>query len=271
MVRSLWTAASGMNAQQVSLDSISNNLANVNSAGYKSEQIQFKSLLYQNLQAKSTTADGSEKPVGIQVGLGVRDCAIVSQFKQGAVTASEGTYDFAIDGEGFFCVQMVDGTTSYTRCGNLAIGVSSGGTWQLCTSDGHPVLGTDGNPIEFPAETDMSKILFTNDGTVLREEADGTTTTVNQFRLAQFNNPAGLEKLGGSLFASTGASGEARMEDTDTALKRSKVLNGYIESSNVNVATEMVNMIITQRAYELNSKAITASDTMLQQANNLRS
>jgi len=270
MVRSLWTAASGMNAQQISLDSIANNLANVNSAGYKSEQAQFKSLLYQNLQKNSTTSDGSPKPVGIQVGLGVRNSAIVSQFEQGPVNDSDATYDFAIEGDGFFCIQMPDGSAAYTRSGNFNMGISNDGNWQLCTADGRQVLGTDGNPIQFTPEMDLSEVFFTNDGYVMYEN-EGTAETINQFRLAQFNNPAGLQKLGGTLFEATAASGDARYEDTDTAIQKSKVLNGYIESSNVNVATEMVNMIITQRAYELNSKAITASDTMLQQANSLRS
>lgn len=266
MVRSLWTAATGMTAQQTNLDTISNNLANVNTAGYKSEQTQFKSLLYQNLQRESTTSDGSQKPVGVQVGLGVRYSAIASQFRQGNVNATEGAYDFAIEGDGFFNVQMPDGTTAYSRSGNLNVSIGADGNWQMATADGYQILGTDGNPIEFEADYDMSKISFSETGEIIYDDQ-----VVNQFQLAQFNNRAGLEKLGGTLFKATAASGEARLENSDAALQKSRVVNGYLEASNVDVATEMVNMIITQRAYELNSKAITASDTMLQQANNLRS
>jgi flagellar basal-body rod protein FlgG len=266
MVRSLWTAATGMTAQQTNLDTIANNLANVNTTGYKSEQTQFKSLLYQNLQTKSTTSDGSEKPVGIQVGLGVRYSAIASQFTQGTINSTEGDYDFAIEGDGFFCVQMPDGTTAYTRNGSLNLGIGTDGNWQLSTSDGYQILGTDGNPIEFPADYDMTQIDFSELGEIMYNGE-----VINQFQLAQFNNPAGLEKLGGTLFKATAASGDARLENSDAALQTSRVVNGYLEASNVDVATEMVNMIITQRAYELNSKAITASDTMLQEANNLRS
>lgn len=287
MVRSLWTAATGMTAQQTNLDTIANNLSNVNTAGYKTEQTQFKSLLYQNLQRESTINTGAAKPVGIQVGLGVRYSAIASQFRQGNTNATEGEFDFAIDGKGFFNVQMPDGTIAYTRSGNLNVSIGTNGNWQLATAEGYQVLGTDGNPIEFETGMDMSKIFFTQQGEIIYdnsgetqpagteegEEAEEQVSTIvlNQFQLAQFNNPAGLEKLGGTLFQATAASGEARLENSDPALRKSKVMNGYLESSNVDVATEMVNMIITQRAYELNSKAITASDTMLQQANNLRS
>lgn len=266
MVRSLWTAATGMTAQQTNLDTIANNLANVNTAGYKSEQTQFKSLLYQNLQKKSTTSDGSEKPVGIQAGLGVRYSAIASQFKQGNINATEGTFDFAIEGDGFFNVQMPDGTTAYTRSGNFNVAIGTNGNWQLATADGYQILGSDGNPIEFAADSDMANLSFSETGEIVYNGE-----VVNQFAFAQFNNRAGLEKLGGTMFRATAASGEARLEGNDAALKKSRVKNGYLEASNVDVATEMVNMIITQRAYELNSKAITASDTMLQQANNLRS
>ncbi len=266
MVRSLWTAATGMTAQQTNLDTIANNLANVNSAGYKTEQTQFKSLLYQNLQKKSTTSDGSQKPVGIQVGLGVRYSAISSQFRQGNVNDTDGVHDFAIDGKGFFNVQMPDGTIAYTRNGNLNVSLGASGDWQVATAEGYQILGTDGNPIQFAADYDISALQFNDYGEILYEGE-----VINQFQLAQFNNPPGLEKLGGTIFQATEASGAARLENSDPALQKSKVLNKHLEASNVDVATEMVNMIITQRAYELNSKAITASDTMLQQANNLRS
>ena len=259
MVRSLWTAASGMNAQQTSLDTIAHNLANVNTVGYKSEQAQFKSLLYQDLQINSTTADGAPK-------LGVRCSAIASQFKQGNFDATDGDFDFAIEGDGFFNIQRPDGTISYTRSGNFNVAIGANGNWQLATADGLQVIGIDGNPIEFPADYDMTELSFSEWGEILYNDE-----VINQFQLTQFNNPAGLEKQSGTLFKATEASREARQENSDAALQRSRVINGRLEASNVNVATEMVNMIITQRAYELNSKAIIATDSMLQQANNLRS
>ena len=146
MMRSLWTAASGMMAQQTSVDTISNNLANVNTVGYKSESTEFKSLLYQNLQAKTTSANGENKPVSAQVGLGSRVVSVTSHYTQGAMNASESSTDFAINGDGFFAVQNENGDTVYTRNGNFYFSTATEGM-MLCTADGYPVLSTDGQPI----------------------------------------------------------------------------------------------------------------------------
>jgi flagellar basal-body rod protein FlgG len=271
MMRALWTAASGMKAQQTNLDTISNNLANINTTGYKKETTQFQSLLYQTLQDKTTKSDGTEKPISAQVGLGVKVGAIGTQFDQGEDSATGGAYDFAINGNGFFMIQMADGTTQYTRNGAFTMAKNTSGGYSLTTSEGYAVEDTNGKPITFNASTDASKISFDQYGKVIYTNKDGSTSTLAQIGLAQFNNPAGLQKNGNSFFEVTGASGAARVEGKDSALKVSEVRNGYLESSNVQAADEMVDMIVTQRAYEMNSKAITASDTMLQQANNLRS
>ena len=243
MMRSLWTAASGMMAQQTSVDTISNNLANVNTVGYKSESTEFKSLLYQNLQARTTSANGEFKPVSAQVGLGARVSSITSHYTQGAMNASDSATDFAISGDGFFAIQNEDGDTLYTRNGNFYFSTSTEGM-MLCTADGYPVLSSDGQPIVVSSGVKIG--------------------------LFQFTNASGLEKLGGNYLAETDASGIALNEDADAVGKKSQLKQKYLEASNVEVATEMVNLITAQRAYELCSKAITTSDTMMELANSLK-
>lgn len=271
MMRSLWTAASGMKTQQISMDNIANNLANINTTGYKKERMEFQSLLYQNLQKKTTDTQGNPKPIGAQVGLGVRVSAITTEFSQGRFEETGGEYDFAIQGSGFFMVKSSDGETCYTRNGHLAMGVNPDGTYSLTTSDGYGVLGPDGDVITFPADTDFKMISFDNYGRVMIKRDDGNSYLTGQrIGMAQFNNPAGLNKEGDSYYTVTPASGEARIEGQDAVLKVSVIKNGYLESSSVQAVDEMVDMIVTQRAYEMNSKAITASDEMLKQANNLR-
>lgn len=272
MMRSLWTAASGMKAQQTSMDNISNNLANINTTGYKKDRLEFQSLLYQTIQQKTYDNEGNPKPIGAQVGLGVKVAAISTEFEQSELTATQGDFDFAIQGEGFFMIQMPDGSTAYTRNGHFIMAMAENGTYQLSTTDGYAVLDSEGQPITFEATTDVSKLSFDNYGRIMYRGADGnghlTGVTIGA---AQFNNPAGLYKLGDSYYQVTPASGEARIEGQDTALVRSIIKNKYLEASSVQAVDEMVDMIVTQRAYEMNSKAITASDEMLQQANNLRS
>ena len=173
MMRSLWTAASGMMAQQTSVDTISNNLANVNTVGYKSESTEFKSLLYQNLQARTTSANGEFKPVSAQVGLGARVSSITSHYTQGAMNASDSATDFAISGDGFFAIQNEDGDTLYTRNGNFYFSTSTEGM-MLCTADGYPVLSSDGQPIVVSSdEYDLTRISMDSDGNVTYKE-DGT-------------------------------------------------------------------------------------------------
>lgn len=290
MLRSLWTGASGMIAQQTHVDTISNNLANVNTVGYKKETVEFRSLLYQKLQTETTDNNGDPKPVIGQVGAGVRTGAITSRFKQGNLTETENPFDLAIDGEGFFAVQTPRGETAYTRNGSLLFAIDSNGL-ALTNSEGYPVLDINGSPIVLDRTTDVTKLSVDSDGRIFEEirvevtpdapDAEGADTDAEkkyktqmvlrgQLGLVQFNNPSGLMKLSGSLYQESPASGEPRMEVSDDALKRSTIRSGYLEASNVQTVDEIVNLIVAQRAYEMNSKVITASDQMLQQANNLR-
>lgn len=270
MVRSLWTAATGMIAQQTNLDTIANNLANVNTQGYKTQVNEFKTLLYQTLQTETTSANGEQKPISAQVGLGTRNSAISTIFKQGSMIASESDTAFALDGKGFFGVRGEDGNTYYTRNGNFLFTLAANGN-MLATTDGNPVLSTTGQPIILNNNYILSKITVTSDGQLCYPDANNNPQPIGiNIGVFQFNNPNGLERLADSLYAQTAASGQPINEATNNNVTKTKVLQNYLEGSNVQVADEMVNMIVAQRAYELNSKAITASDEMLQQANNLR-
>ncbi len=271
MMRSLWTAASGMIAQQTNVDTIANNLANVNTYGYKTERTEFKSLLYQTIQTKTTSANGENKPVGAQVGLGTRVAATTSMYTQGALTETGIATDFAIEGKGFFAVRAVDGQTYYTRDGSFTWSMTADGQTVLADSDGNPVLDSNGNQIAVPAGISAEKMKFSETGEIGYLDNDGNYVDLNQtFGIYQFNNPAGLEKLSSSMLAATAASGQPILEGTVAGLTPSKVHSGVLEGSNVQVADEMVNMIVAQRAYELNSKAITTADSMLDTANNLK-
>lgn len=271
MVRSLWTAATGMRAQQTNVDTIANNLANVNTTGYKTEVNQFKSLLYQTMQTKTTSANGETKPIGAQVGLGVRNSAISSIFTDGALLASESDSAFALSGHGFFAVKGDDGNTYYTRNGNFTWALNSDGGIMLADSDGRAVLDTSGKAISFGKEYIASEITVTGDGQFCYPDENNNPKPLGiTFGLFQFNNPSGLEKSDSGLFTQSAASGQPLNESTVQGLSKTKVSQGYLEGSNVQVVDEMVNLITAQRAYEFSSKAITASDEMMQQANNLR-
>ena len=293
MMRSLWTASSGMLSQQTNLDTIAHNLSNINTVGYKKETAEFKSLLYQTIKEASTDSEGNPKATAIQVGSGVRNSAITSVFVQGPLTASDGPFDLGIQGNGFFMVRDTAGETAYTRSGSLQAAMTTEGNVILATSDGNPVLNSQGGEIILwqrqgtdggagntgDAQTNSTQnwsvddIIVDESGQVLREVRGETTVSydlLGRIGVAQFNNPSGLIKAGGSLLYESDASGAARIEGQDTGLKNSVVKQGYLEASNVQAVDEMVNMIVAQRAYELNSKIITASDEMLQQANNLR-
>lgn len=272
MVRSLWSAATGMIAQQTNIDNIANNLSNVNTVGYKTSVNEFKSLLYQNIQTRTTSATGDPKPVGAQVGLGVRNASLMTLFKQGATLASESDTAFAINGKGFFGVQGADGEIYYTRNGNFQWSLGANDTIMLTTSDGLPVLDSTGDPIALDMDEYLPANITVNaEGELCYPDENNNAQPIGiTMGIFQFNNPAGLEKRDGTLYQVTDASGNALNEATNAALQKSEIMQGYLEGSNVQVADEMVNMIIAQRAYELNSKAIQASDEMLQQANNLR-
>lgn len=270
MMRALWSAASGMRAQQTNVDAISNNFANVNTTGYKTEKPEFKSLLYQTIQSETTTANGTPKPISAQVGLGTRVASITSRFEQGSPQEVESKSAVAIDGYGLFAVNGQNDQTFYTRNGDF---VWSGGLngLTLCTSEGYQVLDTNGNEIILPDEVDSQQVVISTEGVLGYVDAQNVYTPLNQsIGLWQFNNDAGLQKISGTYYLETEASGQPMNEATTPGLRRSEMLQGYLESSNVQVAEEMVNLIVAQRAYELNSKAITTSDTMLEQANNLK-
>ncbi len=255
MIRSLWIAKTGMEGQQMKLDAISNNLANVGTNGFKREGVLFEDLMYQNLRpAGAASAEGAQLPTGLQVGLGVKVTASVRNFNQGALTQTSNPLDVAIKGAGFLQVQMPDGTTGYTRDG--ALQVDANGT--IVTSAGYTVMPG----ITIPA--DSTSVSIAANGTVSATIAGQTNaTTLGQFQLANFINPAGLSSKGGNLYGETPASGTANVA-TPGSSGLGQLQGGFVEGSNVNVVEELVSMIATQRAYELNSKAVQTSDQMLQ-------
>lgn len=272
MVRALWTGASGMNAQQVSLDNIANNLANVNTTGYKKQTTEFSSLLYQKLQRTQTDNNGDPKPVLAQVGTGVRVTALTSIFTQGIMQETGNDNDYCIEGQGFFRIKMPNGTEAYTRNGAFQMAIDGDGV-TLSTAEGYPVLDQNGDIIHFNANEYNVTNLFTDEYgrfTYRDTENDDVIDTGIRIGLAQFNNPSGLDKLSNSIFRESLNSGEPRYEVEDTALSISKIHAKYLEGSNVQTVDEIVNLITTQRAYEMNSKIISAADEMMQQANNLR-
>jgi len=274
MVRSLWSAATGMNAQQTNVDTISNNLANVNTVGYKAQGAQFKSLLYQELQTVTTTANGTPKPTNSQVGLGVRTSTINQFFSQGSFQNSDNPAALAISGDGFFSYMDADGETQlYTRNGNFtwALTETGGTTVELTTAEGNPVLDINGNAITIDNAI-ASRITIGGHGRIYYPNEEGVPEPVNDLQIGiwQFRNREGLERVGSAAWRETAASGEPVLEAEADDIKVSEIVQGYLEGSNVNVATEMVNLIVAQRAYEMNSTAIQTTDEMMQTANGLK-
>lgn len=272
MVRSLWSAATGMIAQQTNVDTIANNLANVNSAGYKSEVAEFKSLLYQTQQTRTTTANGEKKPISAQVGLGVRTASITSVFKQGPLLANTSDTAFAVEGKGFFGVRTEDGSINYTRNGDFLFSTGQGSNLILSTTNGLPVVDTTGQPIIIDTNRYIAtKITVDARGNLCypdeKNNAQPMGITIGMF---QFNNPSGLVKTSDTLYIESAASGAVMNEATNNNLDKSIIRQGYLEGSSVQVVDEMVNMIVAQRAYEMNSKAITTSDQMMELANQLK-
>lgn len=267
MVRGLWTAASGMTAQQLNVDTIANNIANVNTVGYKREATNFKSLLYANL---GTTADETA-PSTSQVGHGVRALSNSRNYSAGAPMQTDNTTDLLIQGEGFFAVDRGD-TVGYTKDGSFRFSyLPDEGAYALVTSDGHPVMNTDDESIILGADVPMKEIQIGQDGSVFyMDETTSTRMDVGQIKVVQFANVQGLQALGNNYYAETANSGTPLVEGEDDTVPRSSIKSGYLEGSNVQVADEMVKLIVAQRAYELNSKAIQAVDTMMQQANDLK-
>ncbi len=255
MIRSLWISKTGLDAQQTQMDVIANNLANVSTSGFKRSRAIFEDLLYQNIrQVGAQTSQQTQSPTGLQLGTGVKPVATERIFTQGNLQQTGNNKDIAIQGEGFFQVLLPDGATAYTRDGSFQID-SQG---QLVTSSGFPVQPA----ITVPSNA--QSLTVGRDGTVSITTADSPATTqIGALQLATFINPAGLQAKGENLYVETTASGNPNTSAPGT--NGAGILNqGYVETSNVNVVEELVNMIQTQRAYEINSKAITTSDQMLQ-------
>ncbi len=261
MLLALHTAATGMAAQSRNVDVISNNLANINTAGFKRGRANFQDLMYQQIKAPGAEASaaGTQLPTGIQIGMGVRTAGVENLFSQGEFKQTGSSLDLAIQGRGFFQVQLANGDTAYTRAGSFSLD----GQGQVVTPSGDLLQPA----ISIPQ--DALSIMVAADGTVSVEQPGALQTVVGQIQLATFQNPAGLKQLGNSLYQSTNASGEAIIGNpSENGL--GSIGQSMLEMSNVNMVEEMVNLISAQRAYEMNSKAIQAADEMLQTANNVR-
>jgi flagellar basal-body rod protein FlgG len=260
MIRSLWIAKTGMEAQQTKLDTITNNLANVSTNGYKRSHAVFEDLMYQNMrQSGANSSEQTQLPTGLQLGLGVRPVATSRNFSQGSLQQTGNNLDLAIKGQGFFQVQMPDGTTAYTRDGAFQLDANG----QVVTSSGYTVQPG----ITVPATA--TSVTVGGDGVVsVQMPGQAAPTRVGQIQLAQFVNPAGLEPRGQNLYAETASSGTPTTGNPE-ANGLGAVSQGFVETSNVSVVEELVSMIQTQRAYELNSKAVTTSDQMLQKLSQL--
>ena len=261
MIPALYSASSGMQAQQMNLDTIANNLANVNTTGFKRTRVDFQDLLYQTYRAPGTQGtQGTVVPTGIQVGLGSRAVATQRLFSQGDFQQTENPLDLVIEGDGFFQVQRADGSTAYTRAGSF----KKDGNGRIVTSDGSILMPN----VVIPA--DAKNITIGSDGTVSVTLASSTTAnTLGTIQLAQFVNPGGLLSVGKNLFTPTAASGTATVGNPGSN-GMGTLSQGFLELANVKVVDEMVNMITSQRAYEASSKAIETADQLLQIANNLR-
>ncbi|MDR0550391.1 MAG: flagellar basal-body rod protein FlgG [Spirochaetaceae bacterium] len=265
MVRSLWTGAAGMIGQQTNIDTISNNLANVNTFGYKQVRNEFEDLLYQTLKIAGTPAtEETVTPVGIQMGHGVKTAATQRMFTQGSPQQTDGVSDICIDGEGFFRIQMYDGTYGYTRDGSFKIDENG----RLVTSNGYWVLPDIVMPENFLPETPV----ITKTGKVsVKVPMNGKIeeVEVGQIELYRFPNPVGLTAVGENLFKVSQASGEA-IAGLPGYEGMGRTLHKFLEMSNVSIVKEMVNLIVAQRAYEFNSRAIQTSDNMLATATGLK-
>ncbi|MGD1093097.1 MAG: flagellar basal-body rod protein FlgG [Bryobacteraceae bacterium] len=261
MIRALYSGASGMNAQQMSIDSIANNLANANTTGFKARRTQFQDLLYQSA-AQPGAAAGAQTivPSGLQVGMGTRPAANTVIQTQGAFTETDNTLDLVIEGKGFFQIKLPSGEIAYTRAGNFQF-----------DANGNIVDG-NGNPLDpqitIPAQA--QGVTIAADGSVSYTQTGTTATqTAGQIQIANFANPGGLNSIGNNLMLPTDASGEPIIGNPGGADGLGTLLQGYLESSNVSIVEEFINMISSQRAYEANSKVVKAADEMYQQVNNL--
>ena len=260
MIRSLWISKTGLDAQQTNMDVISNNLANVSTNGFKRARAVFEDLLYQTLrQPGAQSSQQTQLPSGLQIGTGVRPVATERIFTQGNMQQTGNSLDVAINGGGFFQVQLPDGTTAYTRDGSFHVNAQG----QLVTSSGfqlNPAITIPNNALS---------VTIARDGIVsVTRPGSATPTQVGTMQLASFINPAGLQSMGENLYLETASSGTPSA-NTPGSNGLGLLNQGYVETSNVNVVEELVNMIQTQRAYEINSKAIQTSDQMLQKLTQL--
>ena len=259
-MRSLWTSTTGMSAQNLNMDVIANNLANVSTTGFKKSRADFQDLLYQIMKVPgSPTSADTRSPTGIPVGLGVKPAAVTKVFTEGDIVQTENPLDVAIEGSGFFQVEMPDGNTAFTRAGNLKLD----GDGRLTTSDGFPIQP------EIVIPEDAREITISQTGLVSALVGDDTTSTeLGNIDLADFVNEAGLIAIGRNLFRETDASGAAAL-GTPGSDGYGTLLQGYVENSNVNLVEEMAHMITTQRAFEINSNVVSTSDEMMQTTTNM--
>jgi flagellar basal-body rod protein FlgG len=261
MLRALYSAASGMTAQQMNVDNIANNLANANTTGYKTRQAQFTDLLYQTMvQPGSASGQQTTVPTGLQVGLGTRAASNEIIFTQGAFSQTNNPLDMVIQGKGFFQIRRPSGELAYTRSGAFQM-----------DKDGN-IVTQDGNPLEpqitIPAAA--QQISIGADGTVSYSlNSQAAAQQAGQIQLATFVNPAGLNSIGGNLYTPTDASGAATVGAPGGAEGSGTIMQGYTEQSNVSVVEEFVNLIVAQRGYEANSKVVKAADEMYQQVNQI--
>lgn len=261
MIRALWTGATGMHTQQINTDVIANNLANVNTTGFKRGRCDFQDLLYQTLRmAGTTTSTGTEVPTGIQIGHGARTVAVQKIMQQGDFMQTLNELDLTIEGRGFFQILQPDGEIGYSRAGSFKL--DSDG--RVCNSDGYPL-----DP-EISIPEDTMNISIGPDGTVSALQAGETVASeVGNIELVMFPNEGGLQSIGRNIYLVTDASGDP-ITGVPGEDGLGTIAQGFLEMSNVSVVEEMVNMIVNQRAYEINSKVIQTSDDMLQVANNLK-
>ena len=261
MLRSLYTSATGLAAQQLNLDVVANNLANVSTTGFKSSRAEFQDLVYQNLRDPgATTGPGTSLPTGSQIGLGVSEGTTIPIQKQGTPQSTSNDTDLAISGNGFFAVQLPDGTTGYTRSGSF----STDSTGRLVTQEGYPLKPEIIVP---PLRQSLS---ISSDGAVsVTQQGQQNATTVGTIQLTTFPNPSGLHAAGGTIFTQTNASGNPTTA-APGAQGSGTLMQHYVEASNVDVVEEMVRMIVIQRAYDTNSKVIQAADEMLNTTNSIK-
>ena len=260
MIRALYTAASGMNAQQANIDNVAHNLANVNTTGFKKSRVEFEDLVYQEMRVAGASASATtEAPVGLEIGLGTRAVASARNFSAGNLRSTGAPLDMAVEGDGFFQITLPNGTTGYTRAGSFHLDAQGA----IVTAEGYAL-----EP-QITIPSNATTVSISKDGIVSATVAGQTAAQqIGTIELATFSNPAGMRPMGGNLFTPTTASGEAETGAPGTD-SRGTLQQGFLEDSNVSVVEEMVNMIIGQRAYEANSRVVKAVDEMMQQVNTL--